>query len=57
MVPSLRDLKEILSDSRNFYKTLYSKNAAVNPDNFPEFYSNNDLPKLSEQQKGHVKTL
>ena len=43
--------KEILSDCRNFYKTLYSKNAAVNPDNFPEFYSNDDLPKLSEQQK------
>ena len=30
---------------------MYSKNAAVNPDNFPEFYSNDDLPKLSEQQK------
>ena len=45
------DQKEILAECRQFYKKLYCKNVTVDPDNFPEFYNNTDLPKLSEQQK------
>ena len=45
------DPDKILLECRNFYKKLFSKNVSVDPNNFPEFYNNDDLPRLSQKQQ------
>ena len=47
----ISEQKAILEECRNFYKKLYSKNCEVDPSNFPFFYENEGIPKLTEQQK------
>ena len=47
----ISDQSKILEECRKFYKKLYSKNSAVDPDNFPFFCENDNIPKLNQQQK------
>ena len=41
----------ILKECRVFYKNLYSRNVDVDPASNPEFFSNDEIPKLTPNQK------
>ena len=47
----ISDQQAILEECRLFYQKLYSKNNEVDPSNFPFFYENEGIPKISEAQK------
>ena len=45
------DHKNVLEECRLFYKKLYSANTEVDPENFPFFCREQNIPKLTEAEK------